>query len=117
MISSFLRAHPLLRFLAVNLGLGIVVALLAVGGLIALDIHGLRQLIAQDQSPVLALVLLAFGFIVTFGSWVMGTAIMALGDKPGASDPAPTAHAGAADNALPGEVDESREMPPAVTAR
>lgn len=82
MAPSLLRRHPLLRFLAINLILGILVAGLAVGGLIALDIHGLRRLLMQDQSPILAIVLLAGGFIVTFGSIVMGSAVMALGSKP-----------------------------------
>ena len=82
MTQPFLRRHPLLRFLAVNLILGIIVAGLAVGGLLALDVHGLRRLLMQDQSPVLVLVLLASGFIVTFGSIVMGSAVMALGSKP-----------------------------------
>ncbi len=82
MIRSFLRAHPLLRFLALNLAFGVVVALLALGGLMALDVHGLRHLVLQDQSPLIPLIVLALGFIVTFASSLMGTAIMALGETP-----------------------------------
>jgi hypothetical protein len=77
----FLRRHPLFRFLALNLALGLLVGALAVGGLIGLDLFGLRRLILADQSPVLALVLLAGGFVVTFASTVMGSAIMALGRR------------------------------------
>jgi hypothetical protein len=81
MIRSHMRRHPLLRFLAINLALGIVIAALAVGGLMVFDTHGLRRLILQDQSPALAVALLAGGFIVTFGGVVMASAVMALGGK------------------------------------
>jgi hypothetical protein len=92
MIRSFLRRHPLIRFLALNLALGLVVAALAVGGLIGFDLFGLRRLIFADQSPVTALALFAGGFVVTFASTVMGSAIMGLGmrssgDRGGAAAP------------------------------
>jgi hypothetical protein len=70
---------PLLRLLAINLVGGILIAALTVGGLMLLDPFGLRRLIMQDQSPLTAFLLLLFGFVITFGSWVMGTAIMLLG--------------------------------------
>lgn len=73
---------PLFRLLGVNLAIGIAVALLAVGGLLALDPHGLRRLIFADQSPAIVLVLLSGGFIVTFASVVMGAAIMGIGRDP-----------------------------------
>ena len=80
---ALLKHHPLLRLLAVNLAGGIVVAVIAVGGLLALNIQGLRHLIFADQSPAVALFVILFSFIVTFGSWVMGTAIMRLGNDGG----------------------------------
>jgi uncharacterized RDD family membrane protein YckC len=73
---------PLLRLLAINLVGGIIIAVLTVGGLMLLDPFGLRRLILQDQSPLTAFLLLLFGFVITFGSWVMGTAIMLLGREP-----------------------------------
>src|SRR5689334_24485261 len=76
-------AMPLLRLLAINCAAGIVVALLAVGGLLALNAQ-LRGLILGDQSPAVALALLGGGFIVTFASVAMGTAIMRLGGEDGA---------------------------------
>jgi hypothetical protein len=73
---------PLLRLLGINCAAGVAVALLAVGGLLALNAE-LRNLILSDHSPGVALILLAGGFIVTFASVVMGTAIMRLGqDRP-----------------------------------
>jgi hypothetical protein len=70
---------PLLRLLAVNLAAGAGLAVLLLGGLLALDPHGLRGLILADRSPATAIGLLLFGLFITFGSAAMGTAIMALG--------------------------------------
>lgn len=67
------------RLLAVNLLIGIAVAFLLVGGLLALNPGGLRHLILGDSSPLVALGLLLFGFVITLGSTAMGTAIMAMG--------------------------------------
>jgi hypothetical protein len=73
--------QPLLRLLAVNLAGGICVAVLMVGGLLALNPGDLRHLIFADDAPGAALGLLLFGFLITFGSAAMGSAIMALGRK------------------------------------
>jgi hypothetical protein len=73
-------AHmPLLRLLGINCAAGIAVAMLAVVGLLAL-LPQLRDLIFDDHSPGVALALLGGGFIVTFASVMMGTAIMRLGN-------------------------------------
>ena len=70
---------PLARLLAINLGIGVVLAVLLVGGLLALNPGGLRDLILADRSPLVPIGLLLGGFIVTLGSTAMGTAIMAMG--------------------------------------
>jgi hypothetical protein len=70
--------QPLLRLLAVNLAVGASVALLMVSGLVLLNPSGLRDLILADRSPATALGLLLFGFVITFGSAAMGSAIMTL---------------------------------------
>jgi hypothetical protein len=67
---------PLLRLLAVNLAGGSLAALIAVGGLLAFDIFGLRRLMLVDAHPFLVLALLVSGFVVTFGSVAMGSAVM-----------------------------------------
>jgi hypothetical protein len=77
---------PLFRLLAINLAAGTAVAVLLVGGLLALNLFGLRDLILADASPGIALGLLLFGFVVTLGSTAMGTAIMALGKQPKEED-------------------------------
>ena len=73
---------PLLRLLAINLAIGIVAAIVMIGGLMWLNPGHLRDLILADRGGVAAFGLLLFGLIVTFGSVAMGTAIMALGRKP-----------------------------------
>src|SRR5262249_24865073 len=69
----------LARMLAINLGIGVAVAVLLVGGLLVLNPGGLRDLILADRSPLVPIGLLLGGFIVTFASTAMGTAIMAMG--------------------------------------
>src|SRR5215813_12446334 len=69
---------PLTRLLAINLGIGVAVAVLLVGGLLVLNPGGLRDLILADRSPLVPIGLLLGGFIVTFASTAMGTAIMAM---------------------------------------
>jgi hypothetical protein len=80
---SRLFREPLFRLLAINLSIGTAAAVLMLGGLLALNPDGLRDLIMDDQSPFLAAGLLLFGLVITFGSVAMGTAIMAIsrGDR------------------------------------
>lgn len=82
--SSSLRvllAQPLLRLLAINFIIGAGMAVLMLGGLLALNPGSLRHLIFADRACGTALGLLMFGFLITFGSAAMGSAIMALGRK------------------------------------
>jgi len=74
---------PLFRLLAVNLAIGVCAAVLMLGGLLALNPHGLRDLIMADRAPLVAAGLLLFGLVVTFGSVAMGAAIMAIGRDDG----------------------------------
>jgi hypothetical protein len=80
---------PLFRLLGINLAVGMTVAALLVGGLLMLNPFNLRDLIFADSSPGTALGLLLFGFVVTFGSAAMGTAIMATGTPRRADDAGP----------------------------
>jgi hypothetical protein len=77
-----LLRQPLFRLLAINLVIGIGIAGLMLGGLLAVNPGRLRELIFADRDGYAALGLLAFGLVVTFGSVAMGTAIMALGRTP-----------------------------------
>jgi len=77
----FLRHEPLLRLLAVNVLAGVSAAVLMLGGLFAVYPGGLRDLMLADRDGGIALALLLFGLIVTFGNAAMGSAIMALGGR------------------------------------
>lgn len=78
------REQPLLRLLAINLAVGGLVAILLLGGLLWLNPLRLRDLIFADAAPGTALGLLLFGFVITFGSAAMGTAIMTVTNERGA---------------------------------
>jgi len=68
----------LLKLLARNLLTGIAAGWITLGMLLLINIGGLRDILFSSSSPVLALVLLAFGFTITFGSLAMGAAIMTM---------------------------------------
>jgi hypothetical protein len=70
---------PLTRLLAINLGIGALLAVFLVGGLLVLNPGGLRDLIMADRAPLVPIALLLGGFVITLGSTAMGTAIMAMG--------------------------------------
>jgi hypothetical protein len=74
---------PLFRLLAINLAIGIAAAILMTGGLLLLNPYGLRSLLLSDRFGAVVFALMLFGFIVTFGSTAMGTAIMMLGREQG----------------------------------
>lgn len=78
-VPSGLSREPLFRLLAVNLAIGVAAAVLMIGGLLVLNPQNLRGLIAADRSPGVAIGLLLFGLLITFGSVAMGTAIMLIG--------------------------------------
>ncbi len=73
-----LARQPLIRLLAINCTAGVAAALLMLGGLLTLNPGNLRALILADRMGAVALGLLLFGLVVTFGSVAMGSAIMAL---------------------------------------
>ncbi|MEJ2375783.1 MAG: hypothetical protein P8Y71_10300 [Pseudolabrys sp.] len=73
---------PLIRLLAINLAAGFAVALLMLGGLLLINPGHLRELIFSDRTGPVALGLLLFGLVVTFGSVAMGSAVMMLGREP-----------------------------------
>jgi|SRR5581483_4897596 len=74
--------RPLIRLLAVNVAIGAAIAVLMLGGLLLLNPR-LRDLILADRAGGVALGLLLFGLVITFGSVAMGSAIMAIGAGDG----------------------------------
>jgi hypothetical protein len=69
-------ADKLFRLLLINGLWGCAIGFGAVIGVLALDLGQLRTLISGSQEAGLAIALLCGGMVVTFGSVVMGSAIM-----------------------------------------
>lgn len=70
--------RQLLIFLGRNCALGILAGWLLLAGLIRSNVASLGDLIFGNGLELTALVLVAAGFAVTFGSLAMGTAIFLL---------------------------------------
>ena len=68
----------LLKLLVRHLVMGITAGWVTLGMLLFVNIGGLCTILFASSDPVLALILLAFGFTITFGSLAMGAAIMTL---------------------------------------
>jgi hypothetical protein len=60
---------------------GSLAGLLAVAGLLALDVGSLGTLVLGPSGGFVPVLLLSVGFMVTFGSAAIGGAIMALGEQ------------------------------------
>lgn len=83
------RLPMLFRHLALNLAIGAAFGVAFTAFLISADIAGLGELIAGSGDPLLAVVMLGFMNVLTFGSLAMGTGVMALPRErwsPAASD-------------------------------
>ncbi|HUG61399.1 MAG TPA: hypothetical protein VMP03_06120, partial [Methylomirabilota bacterium] len=76
---------PVLSLLLTNAFAGSVVALIVVFAILVLDIGQLQTLISGSEQPLVPAILLSAGFIVTFASVAMGTAIMRIGRPDGGS--------------------------------
>jgi hypothetical protein len=80
-------ANPVLSLVLVNAAGGAVVALLLVGSILGLDIGGIGTLVRESDVPAVPVAMLVAGFVITFSSVAMGSAIMRVGrdetDRPG----------------------------------
>lgn len=81
---GYLPKNPLFRLLTINGLIGVAISLLFLAGIFAANIGNLRVLVTQAEDPVVPVLLLAFGLIITLTSVVMGSAIMMLksGENP-----------------------------------
>lgn len=77
----------LLRFLFRHWLVGAAATVVVVAALFAFDLGGLRGLVMSSSNPVLPIVMLLFGFLVTLTSASMGAAIMSLGEDKGPRPP------------------------------
>ncbi len=76
-----LPRDPLYRLLVVNAAAGMALAVAFVVALFWFNVAGLGALLLKDHQPALVGAFTAFGFIVTFSSLMMGSAIMMQGGK------------------------------------
>ena len=72
------RVPMLFRHLGFNLALGAAFGVGFTAFLLASNAAGLGDLVAGTSNPVLAVVMLGFMNVLTFGSLAMGTSIMSL---------------------------------------
>jgi hypothetical protein len=72
---------PLHRLLFINGLCGAFLALAFVAALFLFNIAGLADLLGNEGQPALVVGLMAFGFIITFSSLMMGSAIMMQSDR------------------------------------
>ncbi|WP_454915088.1 hypothetical protein [Xanthobacter sediminis] len=70
----------LVRFLVTHAVIGVSVAVMLVGAMVAFDVAGLGTLMTSSEDGPLALALLTFGLGITFGSVQMGFAVMLMSD-------------------------------------
>jgi hypothetical protein len=70
----------LVRFMLRACLAGCLAGLVAVAGLLALDVGSLGTLVLGPSGGLLPLVLLSAGFMITFGSAAIGAAVMSLGE-------------------------------------
>lgn len=77
-LHALFRHNPLLKLLAINFCWGLVAAFTLLGALLYSDTFGLWTVMTSSSLPLLPLLLLIFGFVVTFASITMGAAIMML---------------------------------------
>ena len=66
----------MLKFLGLHLACGIAAALVFGSAILVSDLSHIRTLAFESSHPVLIIVLMFFGLVVTFGSAAMGVGIM-----------------------------------------
>jgi hypothetical protein len=77
------RIDPLLSLILVNGAGGALVAVMIVSAIFLLDIGQMATLVAATDAPILAVALLAAGFVATFATAAASGAIMRIGSSDG----------------------------------
>jgi len=96
-----LPRDPLVRLFAINGLAGVAIAGLVLGGIFAANIGNLRALVLAAENPVLPVVMLAAGLVITLSSVVIGSAIMFLGKADDNAGPGKRARVGWSGQAQP----------------
>ena len=77
------RPSEAITFLLGHLLVGVLAAVSFLGLLLVTDLFGLRSLAFGHEAGWLAILMLLFGFVITFGSIAMGMGVYSQGDGPG----------------------------------
>lgn len=77
-LEDLLKRNETLRLVLAHAGFGALLGFVFAVALVVLDAHGIGELIRNSDSGAIAFLLLAGGFMVTFGSLVAGSAVMLL---------------------------------------
>jgi hypothetical protein len=80
-IPMMMPRDPLHRLLLINGACGAALALAFVAALFLFNVAGLADLLGKDGEPALVAAIMAFGFVITFSSLMMGSAVMMQSDK------------------------------------
>ncbi|MEP1930942.1 MAG: hypothetical protein ABJJ37_06670 [Roseibium sp.] len=80
-VSRKLPKDPLVRLFVINGVAGLVISALVLAGLFWANIGNLRVLVSGSENPVLPVLMLFAGLVITLGSVVIGSAVMLLGPK------------------------------------
>lgn len=85
--ARWMPKDPLFRLFVINGLAGLLIAILVLGGIFYANIGNLTVLVKGDESPVVPVLMLAGGLIITLGSVVIGSAVMLLSGDPAGGKP------------------------------
>lgn len=77
-LEDLFKRNETLRLVLAHAAVGALLGLAFAVALIVVDAHGIGALIMNSESGAVAFILLAGGFMITFGSLVAGSAVMLL---------------------------------------
>ncbi|MEP3049307.1 MAG: hypothetical protein ABJL55_00590 [Roseibium sp.] len=78
-INNLIPRDPLFRLFFINGIAGLLIAAVVFAGIFWANIGNLRVLVLGAEDPVIPVIMLAGGLVITLGSVVIGSAIMLLG--------------------------------------
>ena len=72
------RLPHLIRFLGLNMGIGVAIGVIVASMMIMSNLAGLKELLIEAREPFVAVLLLYAFNALTFGSVAMGVAVMTM---------------------------------------
>jgi hypothetical protein len=75
------RPWPILHDVVLPGLAGVLAGLVAAAAMLVLDVGHLRSMILREPHGWVAVLLLAAGFMITFGSVAIGASVMGLGER------------------------------------